>query len=209
MIAKIKVRETSIGYIFFMTDDENNTATYMLSKNIELAQNKEKSLSIMQVQLSKSGNTEFKIKETDIKLDDVPFLKVAQINEIRRILTEKLRKIRRKNYKYCYRTTKINVVDYPINKVDYRANIYNDKALAFYKKRGVFVEEMALESQKDTSNREVMISKYCIKNQLGLCPKQTNVRKYEEPFVLIDEFNKEYLVEFSCKECVMKIKTVN
>ena len=54
----------------------------MLSKNFELAQNKEKALSIMQVQLSKSGNTEFKIKETHIKLDNVPFLKVAQINEI-------------------------------------------------------------------------------------------------------------------------------
>ena len=54
-----------------------------------------------------------------------------------------------------------------------------------------------------------MISKYCIKNQLGLCPKQTSVKKYSEPYVLIDEFNKEYLVEFNCKDCVMKIKTVN
>ena len=80
--------------------------------------------------------------------------------------------------------------------MDYRANIYNDKALEFYKKRGVFVEEMALENQKDTKNREVMISKYCIKNQLGLCPKQTSVKKYSEPYVLIDEFNKVLLVEF-------------
>ena len=68
---------------------------------------------------------------------------------------------------------------------------------------------MALESQKDTKNREVMISKYCIKNQLGLCPKQNPAKKYVEPYVLIDEFNKEYLVEFNCKDCVMKIKTVN
>ena len=209
IIARMKVRETSVGYIFFLTDEENNTATYMLSKDMEFAQNTEKALSIMQVQLSKSGNTEFRIKETDIKLKNVPFVKVAKINEIRRLLTDKLRKIRRKNYKYSYRTTPINVVEYPLNKVDYRANIYNDKALEFYKKRGVFVEELALESQKDTKNREVMISKYCIKNQLGLCPKQTSVKKYSEPFVLIDEFNKEYLVEFSCKECVMKIKTMD
>ncbi|MBQ8887124.1 MAG: U32 family peptidase [Candidatus Gastranaerophilales bacterium] len=207
LVAKIKVRETSLGYIFFLTDEENNTATYMLSKDLELAQNKEKALSIMQVQLSKSGNTEFRVKETDIKIKNVPFIKVAKINEIRRILTENLRKIRRKNYKYNYRRTPINVVDYPLNKVDYRANIYNDKALEFYKKRGVFVEEMALENQKDTKNREVMISKYCIKNQLGLCPKQTSVKKYSEPYVLIDEFNKVLLVEFNCKDCVMKIKT--
>ena len=60
--------------------------------------------------------------------------------------------------------------------------------------------------QKNVKNKEVMISKYCIKNQLGLCPKQTPIKKYAEPFVLIDEFNKEYLVEFCCKDCVMKIK---
>ncbi len=209
LATKMRVRETDLGYIFFLTDEEKNTASYMLSKNIELAQNKEKALSTMQVQLSKSGNTEFRIKETDIKLKNVPFIKVAKINEIRRNLTEKLRKIRRKNYKYNYRKSQINVIDYPINKVDYKANILNDKALQFYKKRGVFVEEMALESQKDTKNREVMISKYCIKNQLGICPKQTSGKKYTEPFVLIDEFNKEYLVEFNCKDCIMKIKTSN
>jgi len=51
-----------------------------------------------------------------------------------------------------------------------------------------------------------MTSKYCIKNQLGLCPKQNPIKKYAEPFVLIDEFNKEYLVEFNCKECVMNVR---
>ena len=66
--------------------------------------------------------------------------------------------------------------------------------------------ELALETQKNVKDKEVMISKYCIKNQLGLCPKQIPTKRYQEPFVLIDEFNKEYLVEFSCKECVMKIR---
>ena len=206
---KIKVRESKIGYIFFMEDEEGNCATQLISKNIELAQNKEKALNTIVVQLSKSGNTEFKIEETDIKLKNIPYLKVSKINEIRRNLTEKLRKIRRKNYQYKYRKTNIKVVDYPISKLDYKANIFNDKAVIFYKKRGSFIEEMALESQKNFSNKEVMISKYCIKNQLGLCHKQTNQKKYKDPFVLIDEFNKEYLVEFDCKDCVMKIRTRN
>ena len=205
----LKVRETDAYYLFFLTDEENNTAVHMIHKNIEQALNKEKALKTLEIQLSKSGDTEFKIIKTNIKLNTVPFIKVSRINEIRRILMSKLRKIRRKNYKYEKRTKEIKEIMYPISDLDYRANIANDKAQAFYKDRGCNIIEPALELQSNTNNKEVMISKYCIKNQLGLCPKQKPVKKYPEPFFLIDEFNKEYLVEFSCKDCVMKIKTVD
>ncbi|MBQ9245402.1 U32 family peptidase [bacterium] len=207
--ANIKVKETDIGYLFILNDIEGNSAVYMLSRNIEPAQNVEKAENTIKVQLSKSGKTEFRIVSVDLDLKYIPFLKVARINEIRRILTDKLRKIRKKNYKYSYRKNTVVTTEYPLNKVDYTSNIYNDKAALFYKKRGSFVGEYALESQKDIKNRTVMISKYCLKNQLGLCSKQTPVKKYTEPFVLIDEFNKEYLVEFNCKDCVMRIRTEN
>lgn len=205
----LKVRETDEYYLFFLIDEENNTAVHMIHKNLEMALNKEKALNTLEIQLSKSGDTEFKIVKTSIKLKNIPFIKVSRINEIRRVLMSKLRKIRRKNYKYEKRTKEIKEIMYPISDLDYRANIANEKAQSFYKDRGCNILEPALELQSNTKNREVMISKYCIKNQLGLCPKQKPIKKYPEPFVLIDEFNKEYLVEFSCKDCVMKIKTVD
>ena len=204
--AKIRVRETNQSYLFFLDDEEGNSSVQIIAKTFESAINKEKALNTLEIQLSKSGDTEFKIKKADIKIKSIPFIKVSEINEIRRSLTAKLRKIRRKNYKYCYRTTPISMLEYPIGTLDYKANIYNEKAELFYKKRGCAIKELALETQKKVKNKEVMVSKYCIKNQLGLCPKQTPIKKYAEPFVLIDEFNKEYLVEFSCKDCVMKIK---
>lgn len=207
--AKIKVRETKQYYLFFLTDEERNTAVHLVNKTFEPAINKEKALSALEVQLSKSGDTEFKIKDADVKIKNVPFIKVSQINEIRRILTSKLRKIRRKNYNYSYRKTPVLRTEYPTATLDYRANIFNDNALHFYKSRGCIVQETALETQTNTRGKEVMISKYCIKNQLGICPKQNPAKKYAEPFVLIDEFNKEYLVEFACKECNMKIKVRN
>ncbi len=207
--ANIKVRENDLGYMFFITDNEDNCACHMISKNTDMAQNKEKALNTLKIQLSKTGKTEFHINSVDIKIKNIPFLKVAKVNEIRRILTDKLRRIRRKNYKYNYRTEDIKVTDYPIGKLDYRANIYNEKAALFYKKRGAYIEEYALESQKNFDGKTVMISKYCIKNQLGLCPKQMPIKKYNEPFILTDEFDKEYLVEFNCKDCVMRIRNKN
>ena len=202
---QIKIRETSAGYLFFMTDCEGNTALHMISSVTERAQNIEKAFNTLKIQLSKAGNTEFEVTDVNISIKKIPFIKVSKVNEIRRILAERLRKIRRKNYKYQYRTEPVKVIDYPVSKLDYKANIYNEKAAAFYKKRGSFIEERALESQKNFKNREVMTSKYCIKNQLGICPKQMPIKRYTEPFVLKDEFNKEYLVEFNCKDCVMRI----
>ena len=203
----INVKETDTGYWFFLSDEENNCAAYGVNKQQEPAKNKDMALNTLQVQLAKSGSTEFKIEIKKIDLKTVPYMKVSQINEIRRILTDKLRYIRKVNYNNEYYSYNKIIAMYPEEEVDYRANILNDKAALFYKKRGVKIKEFALESQKDMINRVVMTSKYCIKNQLGLCPKQTAVKKYKEPFILKDEFNKEYLVEFNCAMCIMEVRT--
>ena len=203
---KIKVRETKNDYMFIIDDNKGNSACYLTDKNYEPAINKEKAINTLIIQLTKSGNTEFKAEETDIKIDNIPFIKVARINEIRRKLTSKLKDIIIKNYKR-YEQKPIKKVEYPIKELDYKANIYNEKAAEFYKERGCIIKEYALETGLKTKDKDLMTSKYCIKNQLKLCPKQTPINKYKEPYVLIDEFNKEYLVEFSCKDCVMKIRS--
>lgn len=203
---KLKIKEINSGYIFFATDEENNTATYMISKDFEPAQNKEKALSTINIQLAKLGDTEFCTQKIDIKLQNIPFVRIAQINEIRRNLINSLRRIRRKNYNYKKRLTPIKKINYPISQLDYKANIYNKKAQDFYAERGCEIKEFALETQNNFKNKIILTSKYCIKNQLGLCSKQTPIKKYVEPYILTDEFNKEYLVEFNCKKCEMTLK---
>ncbi|MCD7879707.1 MAG: U32 family peptidase [Candidatus Gastranaerophilales bacterium] len=202
---QIKVRETDTGYIFIIYDEENNSAVNIISKNFEAAQNKDKSITTMKVQLSKTGETEFQVSKVDIKFKTIPFIRTCVLNEIRRNLTAKLRKIRAKNYKYKKRESRINIITYPEVSADYKANIYNDKAELFYKKRGVFVSQKAPEATKDFKNIDLMTSKYCIKNQLGICSKLKTGTKYSEPFILKDEFNKKYLVEFDCSKCNMKV----
>ena len=203
----LRVRETDNGYLFFLEDEEKNCACHIESKQYETAINPEKALQTLETQIKKCGNTIFSIENTDIKLNKIPFIKVSRINEIRRILIEKTEKIRKKNYKYKERLTPINTVIYPEKELNYKSNIYNKKAEEFYKKRGCIIKERALEEQKSPKTGiDIMTSKYCIKNQLKLCPKQNGIKKYPEPFILKDEFNKEYLVEFNCKDCVMKIK---
>ena len=66
----------------------------MISSAIEKAQNIEKAFNTLKIQLSKAGNTEFEVTEVNISLRKIPFIKVSKVNEIRRVLAEKLRKIR-------------------------------------------------------------------------------------------------------------------
>ena len=179
---------------------------YLSRKNYEKALNEQKALETIKVQMSKLGNTEFEIDFNDIKIKHIPFIKVSEINQIRRELALKLSNIRQKNYRCKYRTQSVKVVDYPIKKLDYKANIYNDKAKSFYKKRGAIVYEPAFEAQNNPKDKILMTSKYCIKNQLGLCPKYNKIPKYKEPFTLINENNKAYLVDFRCLGCIMNIK---
>ncbi len=201
----LKIRQNDLGIIFFLSDEDNNTSC--LITQYEKAQNKDKALKTLETQLTKTGTTEFSIIKTDIKLENAPFFKVSKINEIRRTLIETLRKIRKKNYKYSKRNTSVCKTNYPIKTLDYRANIYNKNAENFYIQRGCKIKEYAFEiNPKTHKNAVLMTSKYCIKNQLGLCPKQTKEQKYKEPYTLIDESNKnEFLVAFCCSDCVMNI----
>lgn len=201
----IKVRELDFGYLFTATDEENNSGVYICNKDFDKAINDSKAIETIKVQLSKLGNTDFEADNIDIDIKNVPFIKVSNINHIRRNLIQSLVKIRSKNYKNAYRDKSLKIIDYPQKELDYKANIYNSKAKLFYEKRGSIVKELAFETKSGENNRTVMTSRYCIKNQLGLCSKQMKINRYKEPYVLIDEFNKEYLVEFNCKDCVMKI----
>ncbi len=207
---KLRIRETDSSYLFFLEDEEKNCVCHIELKKYEPARNQKKAEQTLKIQLEKCGNTIFSIENTDIKINKIPFIKVSRINEIRRILTCRMEKIRNKNYKYKERLTPLNTVKYPQKELNYKSNIFNQKAEDFYKKCGCIIKERALEQQKSAEKgMDIMTSKYCIRNQLNMCTKKINTKKYKEPFVLTDEFNKEYLVEFDCKECVMKIKYLN
>ncbi len=197
---KLRIRQINTGLIFFLEDEEGNIAGFI--SEYDIAQNKEKALETLNRQLLKTGGSEFVIINTDIKVKTAPFFKISKINEIRRILCDNLRKIRNKNYNVPKRNSKIVICEYPQKVLDYRANIYNKKAEIFYKKRGCEIKEYAFETSPKTKKHAVlMTSKYCIKKQLGLCGNN----QYKEPFVLTDECNKNYLVAFSCLDCVMNI----
>lgn len=204
--ALVKIAENSIELT--LTDEEKISASAKINETFELAQNADKSTETVKNQISKTGNTEFYINNIYIEQEKNYFVRASVLNELRRQAIENLQTARKENFQKDIRTKELTTVEYPVKNLDYTANIYNKFAKEFYEKRGATVSEYAAESQKYLDGKTLMTTKHCIKYTLGLCKKHyKNVTNYKEPLILSDEFNKKYILEFDCKNCIMKVKT--
>ncbi len=85
--------------------------------------------------------------------------------------------------------------------MNYTGNVLNGKAKAFYRRHGVEVIEPAAETGLDLSGRVVMTTKYCLREELGLCRGKSKA----EGLVLTDEDGMEYKIRFLCGRCGMEI----
>jgi putative protease len=92
-------------------------------------------------------------------------------------------------------------VPYPQKELNFRGNVLNKKAEEFYHRHGVETIEPAAESGLDLSGKVVMTTKYCLREELGLCEGKTK----NESLILVDEDDREYEVNFRCGKCGMEI----
>lgn len=180
--------------------DEDRNFVEIEYKFEEFAQNKEKMGTNIINQLKKSGESDFLVENVKINTQKIPFLPVSQLNELRRMLLEKLVEERIRNYKRM--TTNPNSAEntakYPQTEIDFRGNILNKNAKEFYESHGCKVIEKGLETGKSCNGKIVMTTKHCLKYALKMCktPKQ---------LFLIDEKNKKYKLNFNCDKCEMEI----
>jgi putative protease len=95
--------------------------------------------------------------------------------------------------------------------IDYKANIVNSKSETLFANLGYHVNEKGLDSTSDFNKKELMVTKHCLKFEIGHCPKKPNLIEpinIKYPIFLTDNANK-YILDFDCKACVMKIKLSN
>lgn len=202
--AKIALAKNKIDLI--LTDDENNSVETFLSGDFEPAKNELSMRETAVKQISKTGNTEFEVVNVDFQNDGIYFVPSGMLNDLRRSAIEKLSQMRKEKLVRKKRENEIKIVEYPIKELDYKANVYNRHAEKFYQKRGAKVKEYAAEANKNLEGKELMKSRHCIKYTLGLCSKFCKPKEnYKQPFKLVDENNKEYLLDFDCKNCKMSV----
>ena len=166
----------------------------------ETARDQEAMLRTIRGQLSKrSGHYHFDTPEL-VAEGLVPFFPAAFLNGIRRQLAEALdqQPVRAIPLR---RGVENPSVPAPQD-LSYKANIANSIDERIYAERGAQSMEPAYELSH-RSGVELMRSKYCIRHELGLCPRQGKVKKAEPLFL---KNGKERLrLNFDCSVCEMTV----
>ena len=167
------------------------------------AENKERMLGLAAGQLSRhSGCYSFHVKSIDTdNAGEMPLLSSSALNNIRRQLAERLDSMP------CMRRPLMNkgrsIPCAPVHAAaTYKDNISNGIAYALYKSLGADIKGMAYEKEHP-AGAELMRTKYCIRHELGLCPRQKPGTK-PEPLLLMNN-GRRLILNFDCAACEMTV----
>ncbi len=180
---------------------------FTFASNIELAR-----ANILNQLGKKSEN--FKFEATIADASSIVFYPAAYLNGLRREAAKKLslQKASTDNKKlisaHRKRDFSLTEVSLPVGfKSDYRLNSANKLSALLYKEIGATDVEPAYEVSKP-DEAELMRTKYCIKFELGLCPKavknKAGRKTISEPLFLINQ-GKKFRIGFDCENCEMVI----
>ena len=199
--------EVENGFELLAIDEDGHRSSSIIETNKEIAKNSDTDFSNIKKNLSKSGNTPFEVINMEVRFTNNWFLPISKINEIRRTVFGQLMEVRINEY--VREEFQIQKTDhpYPVKKLDFTYNVSNKLARDFYKRHGVEEIEKAFELQWDPGKSRVMTTKYCVKYELGKCPKyqkDSMGEKVVEPLVL-KQADREYKLKFNCKPCEMEL----
>ena len=187
-----------------MTDADGVSTSITVEYLGDKANNPDKMLDTWRTQFSKLGGTIFETHNVDLSALGKPlFIPVSQITEWRRQLVEFHEANRAKAYKRSLIEIQPTTHQYVTADLDYRANIYNSQAKAFYEQHGCSIKQMAFEQQHQP-NAELMRTKHCIRYALGLCKKENPKTTIKELY--IQNGTDRFRLEFDCRNCEMIVK---
>lgn len=200
--ASITFSEIKDGFKLTIEDEDGIEAFLEINYNKEPAQ-KDQTGNIKN-NLSKTGNTIFRVTDVKIRLTDNWFIPASVISEWRRSLTDMLLEKRLEEYPQEEVIHVQTSHSFPIKNITYLGNVSNDKSKQFYIQHQSTIEQVAFE-KKAQKGVPLMFTRHCIKQSMGWCPKETSTRPpYREPFYLLYNATKLRL-EFDCKKCEMKV----
>lgn len=203
----LHLAESADGFTLSATDEDGHTSTATLVAEKELTKNGESIIGNIQKNLAKAGNTPFIVDDIRVDFSENWFLPISKVNDIRRTVLEQLMHTRVREYHREERPIAPTDHPYPVTELDFTYNVSNKLARQFYHRHGVQEIEKAFELQWDPGKSRVMTTKYCVKYELGKCPRfqrATMGEKVKEPLVL-KHGEVEYKLKFNCKPCEMEI----
>ena len=155
-------------------------------------------------QLKKWGNTPFEVDDVIVEFSDNWFVPSSLLSEMRRTLCNSLLVICKENNKRADMSVNECCIPFIAEKLDYKGNVSNRYAKAFYESHNVKEIAPAFELDK-VEKPVVMFCKHCIKLSMGWCSKKGTRMPYAEPLYLVSGDGRRFRLSFDCKECQMRV----
>ncbi len=197
-------RENDKGIVLFGKDETNTEASVEIAlEDKQTANDLDKLKANITSKLGRLGDSVYTLNQLEIKLSFSYFVPQSVLNNLRRQLIEKLNKLKtEKRKEIVHNFENAPMLPEKEQHLGFMANIYNEKALDFYKKHGAKDIEPAYETERVHDAECVLISKHCLRYCFKLCPKRHKV-KAQDLFLVIGKAK--FRLEFDCKNCYMKL----
>lgn len=157
---------------------------------------------------AKLGNTVYRLRNFENRLNPDTFIPASQLTALRRRLTEALDIANEATYPYSYRRPEDKSYPYPADSLDRRDNVANSVAENFYREHGVRRMEQAVECGPVKGEQTVMTTRYCIRRELSCCLKKRIApelrAKYEGPLTISTGPHR-FALRFDCAACEMSV----
>ena len=191
------------------TSEEGIAASASLDGAFGPANKPEQALEQLRDLLGQLGTTIYHAEGVEFDAPQALFVPNSQLKALRRETIEALTAARIAAHpRGSRKPVSVPPPMYPESHLSFLANVYNEKARAFYHRYGVQLIDAAYEAHEETGEVPVMITKHCLRFSFNLCPKQakgvTGVRTKVAPMQLIhgDEV---LTLKFDCKPCEMHV----
>lgn len=203
---KINITDTKKGFFLQAEDETGIVSKIEIEADKQIAKKDQKDNIINN--LSKSGNTIFSVDEVTINLSDHWFIPSSLLSEWRRQLLDQLTVNRLQSHIIEYKDHIRTSHAYVSEELTYLGNVLNERSKLFYEMHKSSILQPAFE-KKAIKDVPLMFTRHCIKQSMGWCPKESNLRmQYKEPLFLLYN-NSKLKLEFDCKKCEMKVSQEN
>ncbi len=207
----LTLSEQDGGLRLSLRDEDGIVSVTDAAIALQPAQHAEQAATALRTSLGKLGSTMFQAGSVQLDLSQPWFVPTGAINALRRDAIAAHEQARLRAWE---RPTRKPAAEpravYPDTQLTYLANVYNEKARAFYHKHGVQMIDAAYEAHEEAGEVSLMITKHCLRFSFNLCPKQAKgVQGVQgqvkaEPMTLVSG-DERYTLRFDCKPCEMHV----
>ena len=211
---RLEFRATVDGFSLQLTDEDGLQAQATVEAPHDEARDAQRAGEQIVKQLGKLGDSPFVARETVDTTQGRWFLPASILNALRREAAQQLIGLRISHFHPADAPRRTREGATVPSALDYRANVLNAKAEAFYRRHGAQQVERGLEQTGNYDDKALMTTRYCLRYELGCClqGKNENEKRRNETVeikpsdtLLLRNQERLFRLEFDCRECLMRI----